>query len=358
MQMFNDNPNVVNVFDYFEQNNTAYIVMEFIEGLTLMQFLDKQNDSRIDFPTAVSIIGAFADILERIHHTPYHDDNGNMHQGMIHRDISPENIMFSSDRTIKLLDFGAARVSNPGEPPTGIILLMNKRLLLDNSIVNPPQKPILQVGKFERDGDGILSTNVGTITGNFLIIPKTEFDGKGGVNGTISASQGNNYSESSITFYCPEIKDGSWNKILWGIAVVACGVTFLFYDKLDTKEKELSYIKQEFRQNLNTLEKYREFAQDYGYGSEHYYAEKAIVFLNKNSEAKLSIYCDLLFNDKSASCNFLNNDAAVSAKWEDYFNVNHKATIIINSGNSTGYSTLKFTNEVNSDSFEVLIIVQ
>ena len=394
MQMFNDNPNVVNVFDYFEQNNTAYIVMEFIEGQTFLQFLAEQNNSRIDFPTAVPGEPPTGIIKEG--YSPYEQTLTVGVQARqepwtdvyalaatIYRAITGQLPPKSADRsnidTIILPSAFGISITPQQEQilMKGLAVKYPNRYQsvrqfytdLYNSIVNPPPQPILQVGKFERDGDnyrtsinyngdGILSTNFGMINGNFLIIPKTEIDGKGGVNGTISASQGNNYAETSITFYCPEIKDGKWNKILWGLAIVACGVTFLFYNKLDTKEKELSYIKQEVRQNLNKLEKYREFAQEYGYGSEHYYAEKAIVFLNKNSKDKLSIYCDLLFNNKSASCNFSNNEASVYVEWEDGFNNEHKANLIINSGNIKGYSTLKFTNEVNSDSFEVLIIVR
>ncbi|MBQ7704008.1 MAG: serine/threonine protein kinase [Selenomonadaceae bacterium] len=466
MQMFNDSPNVVNVFDYFEQNNTAYIVMEFIEGQTLLQILERleKYNQRMDLTTIVSNIGALVDILEKIHHTPYHDDQGNMHQGMIHRDISPENIIFASDGSIKLLDFGAARVSDPGKPPTGIIKVgyspyeqmlsvgpqaqqgswtdvyalaatiyraitgqlppdsvnraANDTIILPsafgisitpkqeqilmkglavkyperyqsvrqfytdlyNSTVNPPPKqvPILQVGKFERDGDnykafinyngdGILKTNVinatinATINGIVLIIPKTEVDGKGGLNGTVSASQGNNYAETSTPFYCEEIPDGRWKKILWGLAAAACVVTFLFYNKLDTKQNELNQIKEKIQTNEKQLEKYRAFAEDYGYGSSHYYSEKAIVFINKNSEAKLPIYCDLLVGtDKNASFQLVNNNASVSAEWESAFGEHekNKSNIVIKSVNSEGYSTLKLTNEVNSDNFEVLIVVQ
>ncbi len=89
---------IVRVRDCFQENQTAYIVMDFAEGITLQQYL-KQN-GKIDFCTCVDML------------LPIMDSLGVMHtKGLIHRDISPDNLMVlgsGRDVKVKLLDFGAA----------------------------------------------------------------------------------------------------------------------------------------------------------------------------------------------------------------------------------------------------------
>ncbi|HIV17690.1 MAG TPA: serine/threonine protein kinase [Candidatus Alectryocaccobium stercorigallinarum] len=93
---FENEPGVVRVLDYFEANNTAYLVMEYLNGMTFRRYIN-QN-------------GAFAaeDLLRRM--LPLMESLYHIHQaGIIHRDISPDNIMVMEDGSLKLLDFGAAR---------------------------------------------------------------------------------------------------------------------------------------------------------------------------------------------------------------------------------------------------------
>lgn len=97
---FISNPNIVNVFDYFEENGTAYMVMEFMEGETLKQYT-KRMGGRLPWEKAVEIIAQICDDLSAVHK-----------EGILHRDISPDNIMLLSDGKVKLFDFGAARFSN------------------------------------------------------------------------------------------------------------------------------------------------------------------------------------------------------------------------------------------------------
>lgn len=87
---------IVSVHDFFEENETAYIVMEYVEGMTLKQYVKN-----------IGLFGA-EDICRKM--IPLLHALNNVHkQGLIHRDISPENIMILSDGTLKLFDFGAAR---------------------------------------------------------------------------------------------------------------------------------------------------------------------------------------------------------------------------------------------------------
>ena len=100
MAKFTGDKNIVNVFDFFRENNTAYIVMEYLEGSTLKEFIASQG-GKIDIENAMSI---FDDILLAVDHI--HS------KGIIHRDISPDNIFILSDGRVKVLDFGAARFSD------------------------------------------------------------------------------------------------------------------------------------------------------------------------------------------------------------------------------------------------------
>lgn len=96
---FNGNPNIAEVYLYFEENGTAYFVMEYVEGLSLRMYL-KSCGGRVFWDDAVAIMTPVLDALAAVHE-----------QGIVHRDVTPDNIIVRKDGTIKLLDFGAARYS-------------------------------------------------------------------------------------------------------------------------------------------------------------------------------------------------------------------------------------------------------
>ena len=110
MAKFNGNQGIVNVTDFFEANNTAYIVMEYLDGITLKEYLKGNRQIPVD-----ELMGLLAPLLESL------DD---VHQsGLIHRDISPDNIMVLKDGSVKLMDFGAARdYTEFGEKSLSIVL--------------------------------------------------------------------------------------------------------------------------------------------------------------------------------------------------------------------------------------------
>ena len=110
MAMFSKDKGIVKALDFFEINNTAYIVMEYLEGVTLKQYL--RENERIDAEDLVELLVPLIEALDEIHS-----------QGLIHRDISPDNIMVLPDGRIKLMDFGAARdYTEFGEKSLSIVL--------------------------------------------------------------------------------------------------------------------------------------------------------------------------------------------------------------------------------------------
>ncbi len=97
---FTGDAHIVNVLDNFEDNGTAYIVMEYLDGQTLKDYLQskKQSGEILSNEEAVNILKGILQGLASIHK-----------QGIIHRDISPDNIYILNTKEVKLLDFGAAR---------------------------------------------------------------------------------------------------------------------------------------------------------------------------------------------------------------------------------------------------------
>lgn len=92
---FSKEHGIVNVREYFEENNTAYIVMEYLEGETLEQYVQKNGALSPD--RAFELLYPVMQVVEQLHK-----------ENVVHRDISPDNIMFDGNQ-LKLLDFGAAR---------------------------------------------------------------------------------------------------------------------------------------------------------------------------------------------------------------------------------------------------------
>lgn len=97
-----DKEGVVGVQDYFEENNTAYIVMEYIQGTTLRQMF---KNKPITYEAAVDLLNPITSTLIKIHH-----------EKVVHLDISPDNIMITEDGKAKLLDFGGAKLINDTDP--------------------------------------------------------------------------------------------------------------------------------------------------------------------------------------------------------------------------------------------------
>lgn len=112
MAKFGAHRSIPNVFEFFEENGTAYIVMELLEGVALNDYL-KQNGEKLDKDFAVLIANEVGQALISMHE-----------KGIVHRDVAPDNIFICAgkDIKIKLLDLGAAKLSDKQEEVIDIVL--------------------------------------------------------------------------------------------------------------------------------------------------------------------------------------------------------------------------------------------
>lgn len=107
---FNQLPGIVSVRDFFTENGTAYIVMEYLEGMTFKDYIQSKGGT-IPFSDLSALIKPVMESLAIIHA-----------EGIVHRDISPDNLFITETGQIKLLDFGAARMWNVDEKSLSVVL--------------------------------------------------------------------------------------------------------------------------------------------------------------------------------------------------------------------------------------------
>ncbi|MBQ3865220.1 MAG: protein kinase [Clostridia bacterium] len=112
MAKFGNHRSIPNVFEFFEENGTAYIVMELLQGVALNDYL-RQNGGVVEQDLAIMIANEVGTALKSLHAA-----------GIIHRDVAPDNIFICSGQEIriKLMDLGAARLADTTDDVIDIIL--------------------------------------------------------------------------------------------------------------------------------------------------------------------------------------------------------------------------------------------
>lgn len=110
LKQFSYLESIVSILDVFEANHTAYLIMEYIEGISLKQLITKEGPL------------PFSDIYNLL--LPVMKDLAIIHEhGLIHRDISPDNLLIGLDNHLHLIDFGSVSVANPNESKTVTVIL-------------------------------------------------------------------------------------------------------------------------------------------------------------------------------------------------------------------------------------------
>ncbi|MEK7858022.1 MAG: CHASE2 domain-containing protein [Elusimicrobiota bacterium] len=104
-----NHPNIVRIFDAGEESDISYIAMELLDGKDLVQFVGK--DKLLSPVQAMEYVAVVADALDYAHA-----------QGIVHRDIKPANIMLLKDGTIRVADFGIARITASSKTATGTVM--------------------------------------------------------------------------------------------------------------------------------------------------------------------------------------------------------------------------------------------
>ncbi|MFP4415850.1 MAG: protein kinase domain-containing protein [Chitinispirillaceae bacterium] len=105
-----DHPNILRVYDTGEVEGYFYIEMEHIAGQTLRSYI--QSNPRISERDVLRFAIQIAKALEYAHHVAIESPHKGQIKGILHRDIKPENIMILPDKSVKLMDFGAAKPLN------------------------------------------------------------------------------------------------------------------------------------------------------------------------------------------------------------------------------------------------------
>ncbi len=106
-----DHPNLVKLYDFIEDSNCLVLVMEYVNGGTLDNFIGKKVGP-IPYEKAIPLFGQMLDAVSEVHK-----------HGILHRDIKPSNIILTKDDTVKVTDFGIAKVAgNTGVTSTGTMV--------------------------------------------------------------------------------------------------------------------------------------------------------------------------------------------------------------------------------------------
>ncbi|HAZ12069.1 MAG: hypothetical protein A2X86_06545 [Bdellovibrionales bacterium GWA2_49_15] len=108
-------PNIVQTYDYGNHNGQLYVAMEYCDGRNLKEYLDKLRDRKFVFPVEISVY-IITQVCQALHYAHTLTDKMTGKEfSIIHRDISPHNIMLTFDGSVKVIDFGIAKATTNTE---------------------------------------------------------------------------------------------------------------------------------------------------------------------------------------------------------------------------------------------------
>ncbi len=119
-----DHPNLVQIFELGRQDGNYYIAMEYVSGCDLRTAIDrsKKRQKPLSVDQAIYVIGELAAGLDHAHRAR---DRAGKSLEIVHRDVSPQNVVVASNGQIKLIDFGIAKAAT-GQPVTQVGILKGK----------------------------------------------------------------------------------------------------------------------------------------------------------------------------------------------------------------------------------------
>jgi serine/threonine protein kinase len=108
-------PNIAQVYDYGKVHNQLYTALEYVDGANLKQYLDRLKEKQVVFPVEISVY-IISQVCQALHYAhTFTDKLTGKPLSIVHRDISPHNIMVTYDGAVKVIDFGIAKANTNSE---------------------------------------------------------------------------------------------------------------------------------------------------------------------------------------------------------------------------------------------------
>jgi predicted Ser/Thr protein kinase len=113
-----DHPGIVKIYDYIVAAQTYYIVMEYVEGCSLAQLLEREGGP-LPVERALDLFEQMLSAIAYAQNFVYQDQDGSSHKGLIHRDLKPANLLITPDDRVKITDFGIVKLVGSEVTNTG-----------------------------------------------------------------------------------------------------------------------------------------------------------------------------------------------------------------------------------------------